>query len=167
MLTNYYCRDVYYVHHTEEFSGYSLHRLFNNTICLEVSTEKTRSTCTPSPHHTALPFSTHTWANLSINICASAIFLLWPVIQKCGEGGKCRKRKSSAVLLLALDYTISFWFGLEVCEYAFSSIRQLKILRARTIGGPFLHTCIIFRDYVCTHIGSITTTRLIEDDVSC
>ena len=71
------------------------------------------------------------------------------------------------MLLLALDYTISFWFGLEVCEYAFSSIRQLKILRARTIGGPFLHTCIIFRDYVCTHIGSITTTRLIEDDVSC
>ena len=157
------------------FTTYIIQRNFQATRCTDSSiipsalrwVLKRQDPHAPPPPTILLCLSAHTWANLSINICASAIFLLWPVIQKCGEGGKCRKRKSSAVLLLALDYTISFWFGLAVCVYAFSSIRQLKILRARTIGGPFLHTCIIFGDYVCTHIGSITTTRLIEDDVSC
>ena len=123
--------DVYYIHHTEEFSGYSLHRLFNNTICLEVSTEKTRSTCTPSPHHTALPFSTHTWANLSINICASAIS---PVAcdAEVWRGGKCRKRKSSAATACVLLWIIPYHSGLVwKCVYAFSSIRQLKIFCAR------------------------------------
>ena len=125
--------DVYYEHHTEEFSGYSLHRLFNNTICLEVSTEKTRSTCTPSPHHTALPFSTHTWANLSINICASAIFLLWPVIQKCGEGENVERGKVVlCYCLCVLLWIIPYHSGLVwKCVYAFSSIRQLKIFCAR------------------------------------
>ena len=109
--------DVYYIHHTEEFSGYSLHRLFNNTICLEVSTEKTRSTCTPSPHHTALPFSTHTWANLSINICASAISPVACDTEVCGEGENVERGKVVLLLLVycfGLYHIILVWFG-SVC----------------------------------------------------
>ena len=83
------------------------------------------------------------------------------------RGGKCRKRKSSAVLLLvctALDYTISFWFGLEVCVRVFIHQAAENFARAHD-RRAVLHTCIIFHDYVCTHIGSVTTPRLIEDDV--
>ena len=124
--------DVYYVHHTEEFSGYSLHRLFNNTICLEVSTEKTRSTCTPSPHHTALPFSTHMSESEHQHLCKCYFSCgLW--YRSVWRGGKCRKRKSSAATAyVVLLWIIPYHSGLVwKCVYAFSSIRQLKIFCAR------------------------------------
>ena len=154
MLTNYYCRREHWM-----FTTYIIQRNFQATRCTDSSiipsalrwVLKRQDPHAPPPPTILLCLSAHMSESEHQHLCKCYFSCgLW--YRSVWRGGKCRKRKSSAATAyVVLLWIIPYHSGLVwKCVYAFSSIRQLKILRARTIGGPF-YTHALFSVIMYAH----------------